>query len=231
MSEKEKTSLPKLNVFVGAGDDNAPTKTEEVADTGAQVTVAGHKHMLHLGIKQHQLHVAQHSLQHAGGNNLEILGSYPIYIVHNNKIIEDEVYFVKGVRNFYLSLPSCKEISIIHEEFPNVNVNVKQEQNKMNINSVEQPEASLTSNETIEIETDPFGRKLPSRPTSLPFPDNEDNTMKLEKWLLNKFQPSCFNIRDPMPHLSKPLNMHLKTTPSHMQITHIYRHLLISEMK
>ena len=174
MSEEQKSSLPKLNVFIGTDNDEAPIKTEVVAHTGAQATVAGYKHLKQLGIKQQHLRAPEHSLQHAGGSNLEILGSYPIYIVHNNKLIEDEVYFVKGVRNLYLSLASCKGISIVHENFPDVNIT--SESPKMNINSnVVQPKVPLISEtrESIEAQTDPFGRKLPIRPTTLPFPASE----------------------------------------------------------
>ena len=108
MSAKQKDSLPKLQVLMSIDSNEAPTRMETVADTGAQVTVGGPQHMQQLGIKQHQLRHPNHALQHAGGNNLEILGSHPIYIVHNDKLIEDEVYFVKGVKNLYFSLESIR---------------------------------------------------------------------------------------------------------------------------
>ena len=52
MSEEEKGSLPRLKVFIGMDNNQPPIETVVVADTGAQVTVAGYKHMKHLGIKQ-----------------------------------------------------------------------------------------------------------------------------------------------------------------------------------
>ena len=100
MPASEESSLPRVQLFVGV-DHEPPIKTEVVADTGAQVTVAGKKHLKHLGLKQHQLRKPSHSLQHAGGSALEILGSYPVYIVHNHHLIQDEVYFAKGVENMY----------------------------------------------------------------------------------------------------------------------------------
>ena len=120
MSAEQEGSLPKLNVLIGIDNDEAPVMTEVVADTGAQATVAGYQHLRHLGIKQKDLRTPTHSLRHAGGSNLEILGSYPIYIIHNDKLIEDEIYFVKGVKNLYLSLASCQRISIVHKNFPDI---------------------------------------------------------------------------------------------------------------
>ena len=93
MSAKQKDSLPKLEVKIGI-DNEVPKEIETVPDTGAQATVGGPQHMHELGIEQCDLRAPNHALQHAGGNNLEILGSYPIYMVHNDKLIEDEIYFV-----------------------------------------------------------------------------------------------------------------------------------------
>ena len=208
MSAEQEGSLPKLNVLIGIDNDEAPVMTEVVADTGAQATVAGYQHLRHLGIKQKDLRTPTHSLRHAGGSNLEILGSYPIYIIHNDKLIEDEIYFVKGVKNLYLSLASCKGISIVHKNFPDINIAL--ESPKLNIDAnIVQPKIPSISETKESIETDSLGRKVPIRPTPLPFPASEENITKLEKWLLDEFHQSTFNTMDPIPHLAKPLNMHL----------------------
>ena len=53
--------------------------------------------MKHLGIKEKQLNKSHQSLQHAGGEALKVLGSYSVYVVHNEKLIETEVYFVNPI--------------------------------------------------------------------------------------------------------------------------------------
>ena len=70
LSESGNCELPKLDILVGKNDNEPPIKTEVVADTGAQVTVAGEFHMKHLGIKEKQLNKAHQSLQHAAGEAL-----------------------------------------------------------------------------------------------------------------------------------------------------------------
>ena len=91
-----------MKVYVSSHNNGIPELTEVVADTGAQVNVAGPSHMKHLGIKLEQLNEVPTPLNHAGGSPLHVLGSHPLLVVHNNKIIE--IYFATGVSNMYLSL-------------------------------------------------------------------------------------------------------------------------------
>ena len=91
-----------------------------------------------------------------GGSTLEILGSYPVYIVHNDQLIQDEVYFAKGVKNIYLSMDSCKGISLIHKNFPNVDVASESSKMDINSNSVKCEERyKLTTNMTSSAKHDP----------------------------------------------------------------------------
>ena len=78
--------------------------------------------MKHLGIKEKQLNKSHQSLQHAGGQALKVLGSYPVCVVHNEKLIETEVYFVKGVTNMFLSLDICRRLCLVYENFLHINV-------------------------------------------------------------------------------------------------------------
>ena len=69
LSNTEKSEIPKLNVWVGLTcKDDPPVPVEVIVDTGAQVTVAGIRHLKKLGIKQEQLQVPPHSLKQAGGS-------------------------------------------------------------------------------------------------------------------------------------------------------------------
>ena len=104
--------------------------------------------MKHLHIKEKPLNKSHQSLQQAGGEALKILGSYPIYVVHNEKLIETEVYFVKGATNLFLSLDICKRLCLVHEKFPRINV-------------------SETSLNTIANKVE---RLIPERPVDIPFP-------------------------------------------------------------
>ena len=123
--------------------------TEAVADTGAQV--AGPSHMKHLGINE----VLTPLLNHAGGSPLHVLGSCPLLALHNNKIIETEIYFATGVSNMYLSLDT--KISLIPEKFPHVNID---NSNASSINKI---------NVTVSLYS------LPDRPNTLPYPPTESS--------------------------------------------------------
>ena len=83
---------------------------EVVADTGAQVTVAGQQHIKHFGLTLEELNESPHGLQHAGGNPLKVLGSYPVSVMHNGQFADTEVYFAQGVKHMYLSLDVCKNV-------------------------------------------------------------------------------------------------------------------------
>ena len=86
MSTSEKSKLPKLNVTVG--HDNEIEKTDVVTDTGAMVTVAGESYLKILKIDEEDLIPPPHDISHVGGKNLEVIGCYPVFITHNNQLVE-----------------------------------------------------------------------------------------------------------------------------------------------
>ena len=122
MGIANKSELPKLQVLISCQNNAPPESMEVVADTGAQVNVAGPSHMKRFRIKRNQLKGVPTSLKHAGGSHLQVLGSHSMYVIHNDKLVETEIYFASGVQNIYLSLDLCKSLSLIHEQFPRVNI-------------------------------------------------------------------------------------------------------------
>ena len=178
------------------------SNTEVVADTGAEVNAAGPQHLKHFGLEIEDLIPPDLNLTHAGGSALNILGSYPLYITHNNQTILEDVYFAEGVSNIYLSLVSCKGICIVHQNFPDVNLS---ESKEINTNTVQPRTDQSTSSKQSSVPTN-----LPSRPSEIPFLATEQNIPKLEKWLLTTFSKTTFNNKDPMPHMGKPMKIHLK---------------------
>ena len=68
--------------------------------------MAGPEHMARFGITKDSLKTAPNLLKHAGGSLLQVLGSHPIFVIHNDKLVETEIYFASGVTNIYLSLDS-----------------------------------------------------------------------------------------------------------------------------
>ena len=105
-SQSKLSNLSKLNVFIGK-DDNQPPE-ELIADTGAQATVGGPHYMKLLNVHPDKLNTPPRELKDAGGKRMTLLGSYPVFIYHNNQLLETDIYFVKGVNNIYIchSIPA-----------------------------------------------------------------------------------------------------------------------------
>ena len=178
-----KSDLPILTVNIQVNEESSPVSTEVIADTGAQVCVAGPSHMKHLKIRIEQLKEPTHILKHAGGNPLKLLGTYPVNIWHNDRFVNEDIYFAAGVPHMYISLDICKKIGLIHPQFPHVQLN--------NVNIV--PSARQ---KTV--------RQPPLRPTEVPFEPIVENIPKLEMWFLKEFSSTTFNISDELPVMSGP---------------------------
>ena len=90
-------------------------------------------------------------------------------------VINEVVHLVKGLNLLFLSLDTCKKLKLIHPSFPHVSVN----------------EIGTYQNVTSIAESHAY---LPSRPENIPYPPTEENIHLLEKWLLESFSASTFNI-------------------------------------
>ena len=125
LSKSEVSLSPKLDVYIGHNNE-IPTKISVVADTGAHIPVAGPAHTKKIGIKKESLIPPPENIEHVGGRKLKILGYYPIYVTHNYKMVETLLYYAEGVKNMYILENICKKIRVIHEDFPNNNVDAPQ---------------------------------------------------------------------------------------------------------
>ena len=104
----------------------------------------------------------------------------------------------------YISCDTCIGIRIISKNFPNNKVEEDDEIPSINSTTT----SNTQSNELKDV--DKLNRPLPKRPDTLPYPPTPENAMLLEKWLLNSFVKTSFNIDDPLPHMEKPMKIHLK---------------------
>ena len=84
-----------------------------------------------------------------------------------------------------VSLDACKELNIVHKNFPHVT-----------------PQAQCismihTSNKSDTIiQNKP---KIPVPPLEIPFPPMEDNVALLQEWLLQQFADTTFKVDGPYP--------------------------------
>ena len=182
---------PAINVTVAfTGTDKSMHPIPAVADTGAQVCVAGPALMSLIKIRPALLQ-RRAGLRDVANLPLKCMGSARCHIYYGGCSTEQDVYFMKTAKKFYLSLSACKDLRLVDRDFPHQKPLV----------------ASIRVDGACGAPTAPPS----SRPLSLPFPPLEDNVPRLEEWLLQHFSSTTFNTtREPLPVMAgKPHHIHL----------------------
>ncbi|KAK8398888.1 hypothetical protein O3P69_004170 [Scylla paramamosain] len=107
---------PTIEVTVALGK-GAKHRTAAVADTGAQVCVAGAALLSSLNIQPTQLQ-GRAGLRDVADLPLRCLGSCRCDIYLGGHASQQEVYFVPFARSLFLSLSVCKELGLVPAGFP-----------------------------------------------------------------------------------------------------------------
>ncbi|KAG0712824.1 hypothetical protein GWK47_017580 [Chionoecetes opilio] len=79
-----------------------------VADTGAQVSVAGRLLLGDLGISQRQLQATPTAVTHVAGGSMGLLGTITCQVSVGTVSTTECIYIAQGVQQLYLSLKACK---------------------------------------------------------------------------------------------------------------------------
>ena len=196
------SKIPFIDIEIGATENKNTICMRAVADTGAQVCVAGVEQMMLLGIKKSQLKKPTQDLRHVGGNTLNVFGSHNVCICLNDTTIKTDLYFVKGIKHIYLSLDVCKMVHIIPENFP--------------LEFVQSKVAATIINESVneaQVEyCDEHSLNVSEGPEKPPFPCTEENVTLLQDWFLHEFKDTVFNVNaEPLPVMKgAPHKIHLK---------------------
>ena len=140
-----------------------------VADTGAQVCVAGPNLMSSLGLRPALLQ-RRAGIRDLAKIPLSSLGAATCRISLPGLTTVQDVHFVKNVERLYLSCATCKDLGLVHQDFP-------------------QPPTLIAG---AEVKDGVVG-DAPERPTALPLQPLEENVPQLEQWLLRHFSSSTFN--------------------------------------
>ncbi|KAK8378978.1 hypothetical protein O3P69_009604 [Scylla paramamosain] len=177
---------PTIEVKVALGK-GAKHRTAAVADTGAQVCVAGAALLSSLNIQPTQLQ-GRAGLRDVADLPLRCLGSCRCDIYLGGHATQQEVYFVPSARSLFLSLSACKELGLVPAGFPH---------------------HSLPTIRAVEATAEPA--QPPAKPAMIPFPPHEEHVRRLEEWLLQHFSASAFNTtRSPLPVMDgEPHHIHL----------------------
>ena len=188
VAEARHAPQPVIDVTVGRMD--TLTHTVAVADTGAQVCVAGPALLSSIKLRPALLQ-RRAGLRDVADLPLECMGSASCRISCGGASTDQEIYFMKTAKKLYLSLKACKDLGLVPLEFPH------------HVPVVASSRASVTADDTPTV--------LPDRPSSMPFAPSEENVSRLEEWLLQHFSSTTFNTsREPLPVMAgKPHHIHL----------------------
>ena len=94
------------------------------------------------------------------------------------------MYFASGIVDTFLSLHGCKNLGLVHKDFP--------------FHVLTPPQIDNIHETGVD---DDIEKLLPRRPSKLPYPPTEENLPKLEKWLLEKFRFTAMNVDGKLPRM------------------------------
>ena len=154
-----------------------------IADTGAQTCTTG-IHILKV-IPDTWLIPTKHKLRGVDNNFLPIKGVLFVDIFTNTKQTTQLLYVCENVSGMYLSQSALRELDIIHETFPNSTVAATIKTSTQSTVPTTVPLASCGC---------PLRTDCPPTPPKLPFPATEENRHDLEKWILQYYSFSAFNV-------------------------------------
>ena len=180
-----------------------------VADTGCQSCLARMSLLTKLGLKRsHLIPVTMkmtaannHRISIAGAFVLRISGTSPSGERHETRQV---VCFTDSSDRLFLSKQVCIALGMISKNFPTTGETCKR--NTTSIGSFATIPTPAPESGIFRPCKCPRRQAPPPPPTRLPFTASEDNRVKLEKWLLEYYGSSTFNVceHQPLPMMSDP---------------------------
>ena len=173
-------------------------------DTCAQTCIAGVEVLQKLNFKEENLIPSSHIIKGVTGKQVDIMGVLLAVMSYSGKSSHAAIYVCKNISGFFISPKVQKEIGILPSTYPDV-------QQAVPITSSVQ--ASHWSTHNIAECGCPKHTPPPEKPDTIPFPPTNENREKLEKWILNAYSSSAFNVCEHqiLPKMKgKPLDVHLK---------------------
>ena len=158
-----------------------------IADTGAQVCIAGRSLLRSLDISPRHLQASPRTVSHVAGGGVKLLGSLECNVTAGTVTTSELVYIAEGVQRLYLSLGACKALRLVPQDFP-------------------RPAAGIGALTTSDAPDNP------TRPMTPPYELVEENVERLEKWFLEQFGRTVFATeRTPLPEMrGPPHHIHLR---------------------
>lgn len=183
---------------------SAPTRPvtfPAMADTGCQSCLAGMALLTKMGLDRRHLLPVNLKMTAANHGAINIVGALALRISGtspSNTQLETRqmVYFTTATDRMFLSKQACIALGMIPPSFPTIG-----ETSAASSTEDAPPADTQTSPCTCPRREPP-----PPPPTSLPFPATKENRERLEKWLLDYYSSSSFNVcqHQTLPKMSGP---------------------------
>jgi transposase InsO family protein len=198
------------------------TTANALADTGAQLTVAGPSLLRSLRISEQELLPLSNSVTAANQATLDLKGGVFITISGRDRAGETRVtrqlcYIAGNTSHLFISKAGCRDLGIVDDQFPRVGsspaasvANIGEQEDDAKAHG--EPDHKLSgygsntklsvdkTKEMIKCEHDEESNCVclrrtmaPDAPTSLPFLATEQNREKLQQWILDFYASSAFN--------------------------------------
>ena len=182
-------------------------KAVSLPDTGAQMCVAGINVVHGLGLRKSDLFKVKTGVSAANNGKLTVLGGLFLTLKIQGEITSQLVYVTEEATCVFLSRAACRDLSIIHPDFPEIGGHIA-------------PAVSgCTATEHEDDDGAPCAcprRTRAPAPPAIPFKveDTEECRARLERFIIDYYKSSAFNQceRQPLPLMDghPPLELHVE---------------------
>ena len=190
-----------------------------MADTGCQSCLTGTKLLSRLGLVRKHLTPVAMKMTATNNRRIDIADALALRISSTSpsgETLETRqiVYFTDSSDRLFLSKQACVALSMISHRFPTTGKAAMP--NCACVRSSATPASCITP--MCEC---PRRQVPPPPPTSLPFPATEENREKMEKWLLDYYKSSTFNMCEHQPlHMMDGPQLRLMVEPDAWPVAH-----------
>ena len=170
-----------------------------MADTGCQSCLSGTTLLQSLGLSKRHLIPVKMRMTAANNKSINIVGALPLRISgvspHGSAhVTRQVVYFTDDASRLFLSKQACITLGIISAKFPTIGESLVASNN---------PPTEPIPSRSCQC---PQRELPPPPPTMVPYPPTVENCSKIEKWLLDYYKSSTFNVcaHQTLPMMSGP---------------------------
>ena len=185
-------------------------------DTGAQICISGVALMSKLNLSSRDLIPVSQSVIAANESDMGIIGGVILSVSVMTEGFEVSTnilcYISRKCKGMYLSLAACKDLTIVHQNFPTPLGRLTAA-----VNSLKNGKCDPCEQEEQPHAVAPCGCPVRAQPPELPraVPDWNGDVKRLKDWILQRYAASAFNIcpHQALPSMTGP-PLHLDVDPA-----------------